>query len=202
MDVLSAPPAVPLPTAADFTWLHPPPAWDGGAEAGLRFTTAPDTDFWQRTHYGFRRDNGHVWGAAVSGDASLTARVTAEPNSQYDQLGLVARVDAETWAKCSVEYETPAHSRLGSVVTRGGYSDWATQDVGALPTAWYRLDVRGDDLRMSWSLDGGVWHQLRIAHLPRSGPIVLGVYGCSPTGPGFRCRADEISLGPTDWPRG
>lgn len=195
---------MPFPSRADFRWTNPPPAWSGATEAdpGLRFTTAPDTDFWQRTHYGFRRDNGHVWGAAVDGDLALTARVTADPNAQYDQLGLVCRVGPDDWAKCSVEYETPRHSRLGSVVTVGGYSDWATQDVGPLATVWYRLDRRGDDLRFSWSPDGEDWRQLRIAHLAAGGrPVTVGVYGCSPTGPGFACRADHVAVGPTDWAR-
>lgn len=189
-----------FPTLVDFRWTNEPPSWSLDSDGALTFTTGPKTDFWQRTHYGFRRDDGHVFAAEVSGDFTLTARLVAEPTAQYDQCGLVCRIGPEDWAKCSVEYEDATLSRLGSVVTVGGYSDWATQDVAALTTVYYRLDRRGADIRFSWSEDGASWHQMRIAHLDTGGgPVLAGVYGCSPTGPGTRCRADGIRVGPNGW---
>lgn len=179
-----------------FRWLNEPSAWSFGDD-GLAFTTEAQTDFWQRTHYGFRRDDGHAFVLEVENDLTLEAEVDTSPTAQYDQCGLLCRIDSDTWAKCSVEYEEPGHRRLGSVVTRGGFSDWATQDVNSLTRVRYRLDRRGADLRFSWRTDAD-WHQMRIAHL-EGGPALVGVYGCSPVGHGFACRVRGLEVGACVW---
>jgi hypothetical protein len=181
-----------------FRWLHEPPRWQ--LADALELTTAPDSDYWQRTHYGFQRDNGHFFSTPVRGDFVLSARLTSAPNAQYDQCGLLVRADSETWVKCSAEYETASHSRLGSVVTNLGYSDWATQDIaGAVTEIWYRLRRKGDDVFVDWSEDGVDWRQMRVAHLHRCpAEILVGVYACSPTGPGFTCTVSDLLIETAD----
>jgi regulation of enolase protein 1 (concanavalin A-like superfamily) len=184
-----------LPEHRDhFQWLHEPPHWE--ITDTLQLTTAPDTDYWQRTHYGFQRDNGHFFATSVRGDFILSARFGSEPNAQYDQCGLLVRADSETWVKCSAEYETASHSRLGSVVTSHGYSDWATQDIaGAVAELWYRLRREGDDVFVDWSADGSDWRQMRVAHLHHCpAELLVGVYACSPTGPGFACTVSDLVI--------
>jgi regulation of enolase protein 1 (concanavalin A-like superfamily) len=177
-----------------FQWAHEPPRWQLGD--GLELTTAPDSDYWQRTHYGFQRDNGHFFFTLAHGDFTLVAQLHGEPNAQYDQCGLMARADAGQWVKCSAEYESVEHSRLGSVVTNHGYSDWASQDVaGPVTRLWYRLRREGDDILADWSADGAAWRQMRVTHLHGCPPeLQVGVYACSPTGGGFPCRATDVRL--------
>ncbi len=186
-------------TLQSFRWMCEPTSWS--LDAVLEFKTDPDTDYWQRTHYGFRRDNGHFFYTQLDGDFSLTAAFTYEQTAQYDQAGLMCRVDADTWIKCSAEYETPSLGRLGSVVTNLGFSDWASQDVEGNPNAMhYRLDRQGDDFRLSWSTDGSDWRQMRITHLHNCpSQLQVGIYACSPVGPGFVCRVEELAVGPNDW---
>jgi uncharacterized protein len=186
-------------TLEPFCWLYEPRQWR--LDSVLELKTDPDTDYWQRTHYGFRRDNGHFYYTDLDGDFAFSASFESEPNAQYDQCGLMCRVDSETWIKCSTEYETPEHSRLGSVVTNLGYSDWATQDVlGTVCAMHYKLNRRGDDFLISWSTDGRDWWQMRIAHLHQCpARLQVGVYACSPTGPGFTCRVHDLVIGPNDW---
>jgi regulation of enolase protein 1 (concanavalin A-like superfamily) len=186
-------------TLAGFRWSEEPAAWSLGES--LELTTRTDTDYWQRTHYGFQRDNGHFFFTAVDRDFSLTAQVAFAPNAQYDQCGLMCRVDQDTWIKASVEHEPDGLSRLGSVVTNLGYSDWATQDIdAAVGQMWYRLSRRGSDFRLESSADGAAWQQMRIAHLHGCpAAIQAGIYACSPVGPGFQCRVLALELGPSQW---
>jgi regulation of enolase protein 1 (concanavalin A-like superfamily) len=86
------------------------------------------TDFWQRTHYGFQVDNGHFLYREMTGDFVPTARILFRPVHQYDQAGIMVRVSADCWLKCSVEFEPSGPNRLGAVVTNHGYSDWSTQN--------------------------------------------------------------------------
>jgi regulation of enolase protein 1 (concanavalin A-like superfamily) len=176
------------------TWLHEP-LW-GAGENSLWVETESGTDFWQRTHYGFQRDNAHALLKPVYGAFTLRAAFRFFPNAQYDQCGLYLRIDENNWFKCSVEYEDGKQSRLGSVLTRGGYSDWATQDIPAdLQDIVYRVEFEHDDLMAAWSIDGADWRQMRVAHLDTAGATVsAGIYGCSPTGPGFRFEVRDFVI--------
>lgn len=162
----------------------------------LKIRTSPDTDFWQRTHYGFRRDNGHCLLTPVNGDFSLSVRTEFAGNRQYDQCGLIIRLDEENWIKASTEFETEMHSRLGSVVTNRGYSDWATVDVyDGITVMWYRIKKESQDFFIDYSKDGKQWHQLRIAHLHEAfSDISAGVYACSPMESSFDAFFDNYNL--------
>jgi regulation of enolase protein 1 (concanavalin A-like superfamily) len=184
-----------------FVWLNEPArvAFD----RGLVVTTKPDTDFWQRTHYGFRRDDGHCLLTPRTGDFALTTSAEITPRARYDQCGLMVRVDAENWIKASVEYENPRISRLGSVVTNLGYSDWATQDIATeAGVHCYRIQRRGSDFLVEHSRPGQDWRQMRIAHLHTVGAeVLIGIYACSPEGGDLQCRFTSLDIGDTDWPR-
>ncbi len=195
-----------LPLRFDFSgldgrgsWLNAPPEWRVGR--GLKLVTGPKTDFWQRTHYGFRRDDGHLFHLLVSGDFTLETRVRWTPRSQYDQCGLMVRAGPESWLKCSVEYEGEEPARLGSVVTNLGFSDWATQDVGPeLRAMSWRVSRREDDFLVECSADGASWRQLRVAHLhdcPEE--LAAGAYACSPVGEGFECTFEYLDFRRCEW---
>jgi regulation of enolase protein 1 (concanavalin A-like superfamily) len=182
-----------------FAWFNEPAVYRLGR--GLEIVTDEKTDFWQRTHYGFRRDDGHCLLAALTGDFSILTHVEFRPAAQYDQCGLMVRVDAGNWIKTSTEYEDERVSRLGSVVTNLGYSDWATQDVSsAQQERWYRISRRGDDFLIESSIDGLDWLQMRIAHL-HAAPAALaaGVYACSPIGRAFWCRFTRLEIAENCW---
>ncbi len=180
---------------AGFSWFNRPPKYRFGA--GLEILTAGRTDFWQRTHYGFRKDDGHAYLRRISEDFTITTHATWEPQGQYDQCGVFARVDATNWIKASVEYEGLLPSRLGSVVTNLGYSDWATQDLSSSTRSmWYRLSRRESDVLIEWSNDGKTWTQMRVAHLHAAAEeIEIGIYACSPVGDGFSCVFSHIDIG-------
>lgn len=170
-------------------------------EEGLNILTSANTDFWQGTHYGFRRDNGHALLTRTQGDFTLSTQTEFEAKTKYDQCGLLARVDSRNWIKCSVEYENADQSRLGSVVTHLGYSDWATQDVSSnIRLVGYRLSRRGQDFLLEYALEPGDWRQMRVAHLHEAGAsLAVGIYACSPLGENFHCRFRFISLDPNRW---
>lgn len=190
-----------------FVWLNEPQ--DYFFEDGLWLVTQPQTDFWQRTHYGFERDDGHCLLTTLAGDFTIATRTQFAPLAQYDQCGLMARLDRDNWIKCSTEYESPSLSRLGSVVTNLGFSDWATQDVTApVRSVSYRLSKRGQDFLIEYALDNSsaetrheqMWHQMRIAHLHQPiASIEVGIYACSPVGKGFRCHFDFIQIEESAW---
>ena len=184
-----------------FVWFNEPPAV--GFERGLVVTTRAGTDFWQRTHYGFRHDDGHALLISSSDDFTLETRVEFAPRARYDQCGLLVRVDGENWIKSSVEYEDGELSRLGSVVTNLGFSDWATLDIpSAVRAMSHRISRLGSDFLLEWSAGGDQWRQMRIAHLHAASAgsgVMIGLYACSPVGDGFECRFTYVEMTGSRW---
>lgn len=181
-------------------WMHEPKHEWNNAE--LRVSTRAETDFWQGTHYGFRRDNGHCLLTDMEEDFSLVVRCLGKPSNRYDQGGIMLRVDAENWIKIGIEAESKTVSRLGSVVTNLGYSDWATVDIDAtIQRMWYRVQGKGADFLIESSENGKSWNQMRMAHLHAyPGRISVGVYACSPSkGEGCDFVFDHVVLGPSEW---
>jgi regulation of enolase protein 1 (concanavalin A-like superfamily) len=182
-----------------FQWHGKPASWSfESAARTLSIRTTENGDFWQRTHYGFRADNGHFLWTAAALDFDMAVEVSMQPLHQYDQAGLMVRLSPDCWLKTSVEYEDGSINRLGCVVTNRGYSDWSTQDVSASVTDFaLRVKRRGADYHVEAQLPGASWSQLRLAHLDEddgSAAVECGVYACSPKEPGFTSTFRRFSL--------
>ncbi len=185
------------------SWRNPPVRAELGASR-LTVATAAGTDFWQRTHYGFRAGNGHFLSCEWAGDFVLTTVVRPRPVHQYDQAGLMVRLSPACWLKTSVEFEPHGPSRLGAVVTNDAWSDWSTQDVLKDLDA-IALRVRregGGDYLVDWAAaaDGAAppaWSQLRVAHLVEDDgarAVRCGLYACSPSEAGFVAEFESLSV--------
>lgn len=182
-----------------FYWLNKPAYFNVGN--GLNIITDEQTDFWQNTHYGFQRDNGHCLFTRRHDDFSVLTQVDFYPKAQYDQCGLMVRIDKDNWLKVSTEYEHERVSWLGSVVTNLGYSDWATQAISSIQqTMWYRISKREQDFLVEYSPDGATWQQMRVAHLHVLPDFYeIGVYACSPVGKGFHCCFKTLEITDNQW---
>ena len=114
------------------------------ADDKIEITTNPHTDLWQRTYYHFRNDNAPVLQMETDEKFfSFIVKTEFESKHRFDQCGIVMYLDSENWLKASVEYENEQYQHLGSVVTNGGYSDWATTVIEAsVKSMWYRFSRR------------------------------------------------------------
>ena len=169
----------------------------------IEITTLPHTDLWQRTYYHFRNDNAPVLQAETDRQFfSFTVKTDFTGAARrFDQCGIVLYLDSENWLKASVEQENGEISHLGSVVTNGGWSDWATTEIPASQKAmWYRLSRREDDYRIECSLDGRRFSQMRVCHLAAgSGTINFGIYACSPEDSSFTAVFTDFTLSDCCW---
>ena len=125
----------------------------------------------------------------------------ANSHQRFDQCGVAVYLDAENRLKASVEYENGEFQHLGSVVTNGGYSDWATTEIPAsVRTMWYRLSRRGDDFCIECSEDGRRFRQMRICHLHKGGgKIRFGIYACSPEDSSFTAEFTDFAVTECMW---
>lgn len=185
-----------------FQWIREPKLYklDSGR---VEIVTAPHTDLWQRTYYHFRNDNAPV--LQMETDEAFFSFVVktdfSESRRRFDQCGIVMYLDSENWIKGSVEYENDEFQHLGSVVTNGGYSDWATTVIpAAVKTMWYRFSRREDDYCIECSTDGVHFDQMRICHMNKgNGRIKFGVYACSPEDSSFKAVFTDMRFTECQW---
>ncbi|MDJ1498544.1 DUF1349 domain-containing protein [Cytophagaceae bacterium DM2B3-1] len=180
---------------ASYHWMNEPAVWHFQDDG---FFLAPDagSDFWQRTHYGFRNDNAHFYYTETERDFELYTQVRLTPKHRFDQAGLCIRIDEDNWIKTSCEYETPEFSHLGVVVTNLGYSDWSTQRVAAgIQEIEYKIIRKGQNIEVYACYQGSAFEQIRIAYLHKAEAIVkAGIYACSPTAGGGSALFTKYSL--------
>lgn len=177
-----------------YEWHHEPPRW---AEDGNRLsvTTAPGSDFWRVTHYGFIRDNGHFFHQTMRGNFVAEVRVISRYASLYDQAGLMLRVDERTWLKCGLEYVEGVHN-LSAVVTRD-FSDWSVLPLSDPPTS-FRIKVERRDVtvKVECGIEDSDYQMLRLAYLSNVPEMQVGLMCASPEGPGFEVEFEDLSLRP------
>lgn len=182
-------------------WIYEPKEYEI-KDKEIIITTEPNTDFWQRTYYGFRNDNAP--GLLVKTNEkyfSFTVKTNFNSKKQFDQCGIIIYQDSDNWFKASIEYENEKYQRLGSVVTNNGFSDWATTDIDAnTKEIYYRLSRRESDFCIENSLDGKNFEQMRIFHLFKGNEDVnFGIYACSPSNSSFKAKFSEINISKCLW---
>ncbi len=183
-------------------WTREPGEYAIGPDR-IEITTLPRTDLWQRTYYHFQNDNAPVL-QMETGEPYFSFVVKTDfsgSQHRFDQCGIVMYLDSENWLKASVEYENETFQHLGSVVTNGGYSDWATTEIpAAVRTMWYRLSRREDDYRVECSPDGQRFTQMRVCHMAKGrGNIRFGLYACSPEDSTFQAVFTNMELMDCVW---
>jgi uncharacterized protein len=173
-------------------WHNEPPEWTATG-AAIRATTAPRTDFWRTTHYGFVRDNGHFYSREWSGDFVAEDKVSGTYRALYDQAGLMVRTDETTWLKCGIDYlDGVQHA---SAVVRRDFSDWSVSPLPTNPLAlWLRLTRTGPAVEVRYSLGGMAFELLRLASLTPAPTVQVGVMCASPEGDGFAVTFEEFAI--------
>jgi len=173
-------------------WLNEPARWssEGGT---LTVTADPGTDFWRTTGYGYIRDNGHLYGDLMAGDFDLALRVRGSYAAQYDQAGIMVRVDAQNWLKTGVEFFDGA-PRFSTVITRD-FSSWA---VGDLPAGHGDLALavtrRGDAVEVRFAVGDAEPRVAALAYLPPAREALAGAMCAAPEGPGFGVAFSDLRL--------
>ena len=177
--------AQPNPPAGDnlfsrMTWFNPPASSKiNGGELTVR--SKPKTDFWQKTYDGYAADTGHFFHLPASGDFKFTALCNGNFATQYDQNGLMVRIDADNWMRCGTEFIDG--KRFASVVFTRTYSDGSTlPDLSQSAPIWWRLVRKNDSIETFLSLDGQKYMSVRMGYFPTQKTVDVGVMCCAPTG--------------------
>lgn len=159
-------------------WFNQPGTWKGDA-ASLTFTVDPDTDYWQVTHYGFKRDNGPFYYQETEGDFEASVKITGQYKELFHQAGLMIRIDEKNWIKTGIEYVDDVQN-ISAVVTRD-VSDWSVVPRHNSPEAvWLKLLRKGDYVEIRYSFDQKEYDMLRLAYFPPGVKVQIGMVAAAP----------------------
>lgn len=183
-----------IQSLSDAKWHCEPPSWDL-TENALTLTTGEKTDFWQNTFYGFRRDDGHFLGKALTDGFTAHLDFEADYDVLYDQAGLMMRADAETWVKTGIEYSDEV-TNFSTVVTRNGQSDWSVISLPKLTgTQHVRLTRTRGAVVTHFQDAKGQWQLMRLADFPEEMMVSVGPMACSPERAGLKARFTGFEIG-------
>ncbi|XP_029214497.1 uncharacterized protein [Acropora muricata] len=184
----------------DILWYNPPQKYElrcNGA-TGIKVYTKGQTDFWKRTYHKpeIVKDNGHLLHLVVKQTNSvIESSFELSPQNQFDQAGIMIRVDGDHWIKTGLEFVDNRY--LMSCVVTNKWSDWSHEEWKDNRLA-LRVNKIDDDYvidRKCYNGSGSEWKTVRIAHLDSGGNAVkIGLYCCSPTKEGMSVVFDKFSI--------
>lgn len=96
-----------------FEWLNEPASQStsgsqksaqGYQIAAVEARSKPATDFWCKPP-SVHRDTGHFHFITVEGEFHISCVFKGEWKTQYDQAGLMCRVNSQKWIKAGIEYD-------------------------------------------------------------------------------------------------
>jgi regulation of enolase protein 1 (concanavalin A-like superfamily) len=179
-------------------WMNEPTEWSSNGIA-LKVVTEASTDFWRVTGEGVEavRDNGHLFGETITGEFDLSVDIRGHFTEQYDQAGVMVRVDDHQWFKTGIEF-FEGIPRFSTVVTFG-YSNWMLTDFPEpFDHLGIRISHRGDAVEVHRSLNGGPLEFSALLYLPPGRPKFAGVMCAAPKGAGFDVSFRNLIITPIE----
>lgn len=174
------------------TWMNEPASSKiTGGQIVVR--SRAKTDFWQKTFDGYVADSGHFYHLSASADFTFTACINGRYATQYDQAGLMVRLDSENWMRCGTEFIDG--KRFASVVFTRNYSDGSTMpDLSETEPVWWRAIRKKDSIETLCSRNGAQFTSVRLGYFPPSQPVEVGIMCAAPSGPGFEATFKDLKL--------
>jgi regulation of enolase protein 1 (concanavalin A-like superfamily) len=172
-------------------WLNEPPMWREN-NGILTVRAAAKTDFWRKTHDSGIRDNGHFCFVPAKHDFSVAVEIVGEYQAQYDQAGLMVRLNEVTWLKCGVELKDGI--QYASVVVTRDWSDWSVVRLDRPESIWFRVQRRQHTLEVEFSLDGEAFQMLRQTFLTEAPALDVGPMLAAPKGDGFLAVFKDLNV--------
>jgi hypothetical protein len=182
------------------SWRNPPVAVVEAQSGALMAEAEKGSDAWQITSYGFARDSEHSLLRPFTTGTAVEVDFIASMTEQFDQAGLLLRVDSTRWVKAGTEFADGV-LRLGVVVT-DTCSDWSTtpapQWSGKKVTL--RASLSDGALTVRARAEEEPFELVRLAPFPanREEPIKAGPYLCAPSRAGFHAEFTVWRAGASD----
>lgn len=179
-------------TLEKMQWFNEPEQWEIKDNTLLMFVT-PQSDYWRISHYGFTVDDAPFYYSTYGGEFEVKVKITGDYQAQFDQAGLMLRIDHENYIKTGIEF-VDGKFNLSTVVTHKT-SDWSVIALDKpVPYIWIKAVRRLDAVEIFYSFDDKNYTMMRNAWLQDNTPVMVGVMGASPDGKGFNAKFEHFKV--------
>jgi regulation of enolase protein 1 (concanavalin A-like superfamily) len=166
-----------------FSWDHPPLHWEAVPGGGIRVNVPPKVDYFQDPTGGHNKDDAPYLWLDITGDFVAQVHLSPTFTTTWDAGALMARFDAQHWAKlCYESTDLGTHAAV-SVVTNGISDDANGANLTAV-SLWLQIFRVGDVFGMHYALDGKSWQMVRLFRLAGPPVMKVGLVAQCPVGPG------------------
>ncbi len=178
-------------------WLNRPPHV-AIRQGRLVVRAAQGSDAWRTTSYGFDRDSAHALLSDLPDGWAVQVSFLADFGQQFDQAGLLVRIDEKRWTKAGVEF-CDGFLQASAVVT-DGMSDWSVAWVAdwAGSEVTVRASRAGDALTLRIRRGEEPWRLLRLAPIDPDAVAYAGPYCAAPERDGLTVTFARWAAGPAD----
>ncbi len=179
------------PSLEKMQWFNEPEEWGIEQTTRLWMWVTAQTDYWRVSHYGFTVDDAPFYYATYGGEFEAKVKISADYKEQYDQAGLMLRIDQENYIKAGVEFVDGRYNI--SVVVTHKTSDWSLIALDKpVPCIWIKAVRRLDAVEVFYSLDDNHYVMIRNAWMQDNIPMMVGLMGASPDGMGFNAVFEDF----------
>lgn len=164
-----------------FFWMNPPKEFFV-KDHQLQVLTSGDTDFFIDPESHKSTASAHYLYREVKGDFVTTIQVKPNFKDQWNACAILMMIDQTHWIKLAFENSDATGKSIVTVVTREVSDDANGAVLNELETVWLKMIRKGNLFAMHWSADGKEYHMARLAAMPASDIVKIGLEAQSPIG--------------------
>lgn len=173
-------------------WFNEPGDWNVKNEK-LTMQVTPQSDYWNKTHYGFTVNDGPFLYTERGGEFEVVVELKGAYKSRFDQMGLMLRIDDNNWIKTGIEYVDGVYNF--STVHTINHSSWSVITLKEKPESiWAKAIRRRDAVEISYSTDGEHFKMSNIVYFPEYKTVRVGMMAASPDGDGFKAVFEHFQI--------
>lgn len=174
-------------------WFNEPNGWEIRNSTTFVMQVPAKTDYWRITHYGFTVDDAPFYYTTYGGEFEAKVKITGNYKTNFDQMGLMLRIDHKNWIKTGFEF-VGGKQNVSTVVTHNT-SDWSVVELDKAPkSVWIKAVRRLNAVEVFYSFDDKDYKMIRTCYLEDNSPVQVGIMGASPDGDGFEATFENFAV--------
>ena len=173
-------------------WLNEPADWEI-KDNKLTMQVTAQSDYWNKSHYGFTVYDGPFLYTERSGEFEVVAKMSGVYKTRFDQVCLMLRIDENNYVKTGVEYVDGVYNI--STVHTIDKSSWSVLGLKEKPkNVWMKAVRRLDALEIFYSIDGVNYTMTNTVYFPEFKTVQVGMMAASPDGKGFTATFEDFKI--------
>ena len=174
-------------------WLNAPEKFEL-LEGTIIITAKSQTDFFINPVDLNKSASAPLLYKEVAGDFVAVARVTPDMSSQWNAAALMVLLNDRNWIKFGFENSDATGPGIVTVITRETSDDANGPILNNVDNIWLKLVRKGHNYSMHWSYNGSDYNIARLAAMPETDSIKVGIEAQCPDGSEAKHRFDHFSI--------